>query len=179
VTTRTERHRLLRALLAEQELRTHAEVQEALARAGCEAHAATVGRDLEDLGARRVRGARGHLVYRIDRADEQSPVASAPPALLDEALERYVQSVAVSGNLLVLRTPPACASPVAAALDRFGGPAVLGTIAGDDTVVVVVADGHDPVVVAESLHSRSGAVMASSGRPDLQQPIAPPDRSPR
>jgi transcriptional regulator of arginine metabolism len=176
VSTRAERHRVLRALLAEQELRTHAEVQEALASAGHEAHAATVGRDLEDLGARRVRSAQGQLVYRIE---DPLPTPSAPQGLLDEALQRYVLSVVASGNLLVLRTPPACASPVASALDTFGGPAVLGTIAGDDTVIVVIAEGHDPTAVADSLHSRTAAPVAPSEVPDLPRASASPDRSPR
>ena len=149
---RTERLRLLRLLLAEQDLRTHADVRAALAAAGHVAHAATVGRDLEEVGARRVRGTDGQLVYRVG---EPPLVPTAPPDVLDDVLARFVLSVEVSGNLLVLRTPPACASPVASALDTSGGPAVLGTVGGDDTVLAVVAEGHDPAAVAEILRSRS------------------------
>jgi transcriptional regulator of arginine metabolism len=152
VSQRTERLRILRRLLAEQELRTHADVRGALAAAGHPAHAATVGRDLEEVGARRVRGDDGQLVYRVG---EPPLVPTAPPDVLDDVLARFVLSVAVSGNMLVLRTPPACASPVASALDSSGGPAVLGTIGGDDTVLAVISDGHDPVAVADALRSRS------------------------
>lgn len=66
-------------------------------------------------------------------------------------------SVAASGNLLVLRTPPACASPVASALDGAGDPAILGTLAGDDTVVAVLAADADARAVADRLR-RAAAV---------------------
>ena len=169
---RTARLRVLRRLLEEQELRTHAEVRAALAEAGHEAHAATVGRDLEELGARRTRGADGQLVYRVGLPPL---VPTAPPDVLADVLARFVLSVAVSGNLLVLRTPPACAAPVASALDAAGGPAVLGTVGGDDTVLVVVAAEHDPVVLADALRARS--LDSSSAAPMVAAHT--PDRSPR
>ena len=153
MSARVERQRMLRSLLEARELRTQAEVREALADLGHAAHPATVGRDLEEVGARRVRTTDGRLAYRIG---EPPLVPAAPPDVLDEALRRYVLDVAASGNMLVLRTPPACASPVASALDASGGPAILGTLAGDDTVMAVVADGHDPHEVAEALRRRSG-----------------------
>ena len=152
MSARAARLRALRSLLAERELRTHADVRAALADAGHPAHAATVGRDLEEVGARRVRAADGQLVYRVG---EPPLVPTAPPDVLDDVLARFVLSVEVSGNLLVLRTPPACASPVASALDTSGGPSVLGTIGGDDTVIAVVAAGHDAEAVAATLRARS------------------------
>ena len=161
MSARPERLRVLRTLLAEQELRTHADVRAALAEAGHPAHAATVGRDLEEVGARRVRGVDGMLVYRVG---EPPLVPTAPPDVLDDVLARFVLSVAVSGNILVLRTPPACASPVASALDTSGGPAILGTVGGDDTVLAIIAEGHDPSAVADALRGRSlGATLARDG----------------
>jgi transcriptional regulator of arginine metabolism len=171
VSARIERHQVLRGLLEVRDLRTQAEVREALADAGHDAHPATVGRDLEELGARRVRTADGRLVYRIG---DPPLVPAASPDLLDEALRRYVLRVEASGNLLVLRTPPACASPVASALDTSGGPAVLGTLAGDDTVIAVVADGHDPQQVAAALRRRSEAASLTVPSPE---PHATRDRS--
>jgi transcriptional regulator of arginine metabolism len=156
---RRDRQSALRRLLQERELRTQAEVREALAQAGHAAHPATVGRDLEDIGARRTRTMDGRLVYRTD---EPTAIPSAPPDLLDEALRRYVLRIDAATNLLVLRTPPACASPVASALDASGGPAILGTLAGDDTVIAVIADGHDPYEVADTLQRRTaGAVLTA------------------
>ncbi len=173
---RAARLRVLRRLLAERELRTHAEVRAALAEAGHEAHAATVGRDLEELGARRRRGADGQLAYRVG---EQPLVPTAPPDVLDDVLHRFVLQVDVSGNLIVLRTPPACASPVASALDTSGGPAVLGTVGGDDTVLAVVAPGHDPAAVADALRHRSLGATADDVRPSDLPPSTTPDRSTR
>jgi transcriptional regulator of arginine metabolism len=177
MSARAARQRALRSILAEHDLRTQAEVREALSASGHHAHTATVGRDLEESGARRVRTPDGQLAYRTGVAPV---VPAAAPDVLDEALRRYLLSVEAARNLLVLRTPPACASPVASALDAFGGPAILGTLAGDDTVIAVVADGHDPDAIASALRRRaagdglttSGAVAAS--RPD---PRTTPDRS--
>ena len=169
MSARSERQRVLRTLLDDRELRTQAEVREALAGLGHETHPATVGRDLEEIGARRVRTADGRLAYRIGEA---ALVPTAPPDLLDEALRRYVLHVAASGNMLVLRTPPACASPVASALDASGGPAIIGTLAGDDTVMAVVADGHDPHQVADALRRRSTTTISRASHD------APHDRSP-
>lgn len=185
MSSRSDRLNLLRALLVDRDLRTHEEVRAALADVGHTAHAATIGRDLEELGARRVRGAGGQLVYRVG---EPPLVPSAPLDLLDEVLLRFVLSVSVSGNMLVLRTPPACASPVASALDTSGGPAVLGTIAGDDTVLAVIATDHDPVAIADALQRRSSALIArsttngphlSASAPSAPAPSASHDRSNR
>jgi len=162
MSARSERQRVLRTILEEQTLRTQAEIREALSDLGHPAHPATVGRDLEDIGARRIRTPDGHLAYRTGEA----PLAPAAPAdLLDEALRRYVLRVDAAANLLVLRTPPACASPVASALDASGGPAILGTLAGDDTVIAVVTDGHDPQVVADALRRRSAGAVLAAGTP--------------
>jgi len=178
MSARADRQRVLRSILADRDLRTQAEVRAALSAAGHQAHPATIGRDLEELGARRVRTADGRLAYRTEPS---AAAPSAAPDLLDEALRRYVLRVDAAHNLLVLRTPPACASPVASALDASGGPAILGTLAGDDTVIAVVAEGHDPDGVAEALRQRaSSRGLASSGPSSSSSPLSrtSPDRSP-
>lgn len=162
MSARIERQRILREVLAERDLRTQAEVREALAESGHHAHPATIGRDLEEIGARRVRTSDGQLAYRTDTIPVTVTAPTAAPDLLDEALRRYVLNVDAAGNLLVLRTPPACASPVASALDASGGPAILGTLAGDDTVFAVVADGHDPNAIASELRRRTSHAVAAT-----------------
>lgn len=157
---KSERHLHLRALLAERALRSQSAVHDALAERGVRTHPSTVGRDLEELGARKVRDADGQLVYRLDEAESSAAIplqnGLTPTGALDAVLASFVHSVAHAGNLVVLRTPPACASPVASALDTSGGPSVLGTVAGDDTVIVVIADSHDVAEVAQDLRRRSG-----------------------
>ncbi len=158
MSAKTQRQHVLRELLSGEPLGSQAAVRAALARHGIDAHPATVGRDLEELGARRMRDEVGRLAYRLD--DDRS--ASAPRRVLDEALRAFVTSVESSGNLLVLRTPPACASPVASALDGTRDGSILGTLAGDDTVIAVVAEGRDPAAVASDLRARIAAPSTAS-----------------
>jgi transcriptional regulator of arginine metabolism len=113
VPDKLQRQQLLRELLAVSDLRSQAEVRDALAERGIDAHQATVSRDLDELGAVKVRAANGSLVYRL----AVDPGPGAARSRLDEVLRQYVTTVVHSGNLVVLRTPPACAHPVASAID--------------------------------------------------------------
>jgi transcriptional regulator of arginine metabolism len=119
-----------------------------------------VSRDLEELGTRKVRTIDGQLIYRLD---ETAPSAFGR-GLLDDALRRFVESIELSGNIIVLRTPPACASPVASALDGASEGAILGTIAGDDTVLAVVAAGVDPLTIVADLRRRVGSDLLGPAR---------------
>ena len=92
----------------------------------------TVSRDLEDLGAVKVRGADGGLVYALPAAE---PAAGA--AEVRAAVQFSLLDAVASANLVVLRTPPGHAQILAATLDRAGLAGVCGTVAGDDTVLVV------------------------------------------
>jgi transcriptional regulator of arginine metabolism len=108
-----------------------------LAAEGMAATQATVSRDLEELGAMKARPPGGDRpVYMIAELPKDQP---APEEHLRRVLGEWVVDVASSGNLVVLRTPPGCAHVVASALDRSGAAGVLGTVAGDDTVLVVAA----------------------------------------
>lgn len=143
-TTKAERQQLLRELLAGRDLGSQREVADALAEAGVECNQATISRDLDDLGAVKVRGVDGRLAYRL-RAD----LSLDPHARVETTLRQYVTDVEHSGNLAVLRTPPACAHPVASAIDLGGVDDVIATIAGDDTVIVVAADGVTGATLAD------------------------------
>ena len=104
---------------------------------GIEATQTTVSRDLEDLGAVKVRLPGGETVYALP----ELPVHQmAPEDHLRRVLGEWVVEVAHSANLVVLRTPPGSAHVVGSALDRSGLEGVVGTVAGDDTVLVVVAE---------------------------------------
>ena len=137
VVDKHERQQLLRRLLGERDLRSQAEVRQVLADNGVDAHQATVSRDLDELGAVKVRGAGGDLVYRLTA----QPGPGRARTALDDVLQQFVTSVRSSGNLAVLRTPPACANPVASAIDLAELPGVLATVSGDDTVLVVAEEG--------------------------------------
>ena len=146
---RADRLRVLRRLLSRSDLASHDEVVEALAAHGFEVTQATVSRDLTSIGAVKVRQADGSHAYRTGLTEE-----SGARDALDGTLRQFVTEVRSSGNLAVLRTPPACAQPVASAIDLASLPDVIATVAGDDTVLVVAADGDGGAALADHLRER-------------------------
>lgn len=153
---KTRRHQLLRQLVNERDLRSQAEVVAALSDAGVEVHEATVSRDLGEVGARKLRGTDGTLVYRL----VADPGPSSARERLDDTLRRFVTHVTASGNLAVLRTPPACAHPVASAIDLAEIDHVIATVSGDDTVLVVAEEGVTGRELAEHIAARAGLSAA-------------------
>ena len=126
-------HRIAR-LLEEQVISSQVQLVELLATEGLVLTQATVSRDLEELGAVKVRIPGGQMAYAIP---ELAKDRVAPEEVLKKVLGEYLVEAAHSANLAVLRTPPGSAHVVASAIDRVGLPDVLGTVAGDDTVLVV------------------------------------------
>ncbi len=114
---------------------------------------ATVSRDLDDLGAIKVRVPGGETAYAIPALPKEQ---RAPEDHLRRVFGDWVVEVASSGNLVVLRTPPGSAHVVGSALDRAGLPEVIGTVAGDDTLVVVAAEGVSGTQLAQSLSDLAG-----------------------
>jgi transcriptional regulator of arginine metabolism len=145
-------HRIAR-LLAEQAVTSQAHLVELLTADGVRATQATVSRDLEDLGAIKVRVAGGDTVYAIPELPAEQ---RAPEDHLRRVFGDWVVEVAHSGNLVVLRTPPGSAHVVGSALDRSGLPEVLGTVAGDDTLIVVVTEEAGGAAVARRLADLAG-----------------------
>jgi transcriptional regulator of arginine metabolism len=136
--TKPQRQHRITRLLEAQAVTSQGQLVALLADQGVEATQTTVSRDLEDLGAVKVRLPGGETAYALP----ELPVHQiAPEDHLRRVLGEWVVEVAYSGNLVVLRTPPGCAHVVASALDRTALPGVVGTVAGDDTVLVV-ADEH-------------------------------------
>ena len=124
-----------------------------LADQGVEATQTTVSRDLEDLGAVKVRLPGGETAYALP----ELPVHQiAPEDHLRRVLGEWVVEVASSANLVVLRTPPGSAHVVGSALDRSGLDAVVGTVAGDDTVLVIVDEEVGGRVMADRLSDVAG-----------------------
>ena len=126
-------HRIAR-LLEEQVISSQVQLVELLGDEWPALTQATVSRDLEELGAVKVRIPGGQMAYAIP---ELAKDRVAPEDHLKRVLAEFLVEAAHSANLAVLRTPPGSAHVVASALDRAGPPEVLGTVAGDDTVLVV------------------------------------------
>jgi transcriptional regulator of arginine metabolism len=129
-------HRVAR-LLADNSVTSQSQLVELLAADGITATQATVSRDLEDLGAIKVRVPGGETVYAIPELPAEQ---RAPEDHLRRVFSEWVVEVGHSVNVVVVRTPPGSAHVVGSALDRSGLTGVLGTVAGDDTVIVVVVE---------------------------------------
>lgn len=145
-------HRIAQ-LLEAQPVASQGQVVELLAAAGVEATQATVSRDLEEMGAVKVRVPGGELVYAVPELPRDRV---APEDHLRRVLGEWVVEVAASGNVVVVRTPPGSAHVVASALDRSGPPDILGTVAGDDTLVVIASESVGGATVAGRLAELAG-----------------------
>jgi transcriptional regulator of arginine metabolism len=130
----SDRRQLIASLLDRRPVTSQPQLVELLAAQGVHVTQATVSRDLERLGAVRVRKG-GHLIYALPVEDEPND----PATRLREALH-LVRGMESSGNLAVLKTAPANAMPVARAFDVAELPEVAGTIAGDDVVLVIARE---------------------------------------
>ena len=162
-------HRIAR-LLETRAVTSQAQLVALLSEDGVEATQTTVSRDLEELGALKVRVAGGETVYALP----ELPVKQvAPGDHLRRVLGEWVVEVAHSANVVVLRTPPGSAHVVGSALDRSGFEGVIGTVAGDDTVLVVAAEDPGGAVVAARLAAVAGTDGADApGRPGVPGPAA-------
>jgi transcriptional regulator of arginine metabolism len=149
VTKHQRQHRIAKILEAGP-VTNQAQLVDLLAADGVEATQTTVSRDLEELGAVKVRLPGGESAYALAELPTQQIV---PSEHLRRVLGEWVVELAPSGNLVVVRTPPGCAHGVASALDRGGLPGLLGTVAGDDTVLLVVAEEHGAAAMVERIQS--------------------------
>lgn len=152
--TKTARQARVQALLNSRAVRSQAELAALLADDGLVVGQATLSRDLVELRAVRVRGNDGGLIYALPReGGDRSVHALSSQELLDTRLIRLCGELLVtaegSANIAVLRTPPGAANFLALAIDHSVMPAILGTIAGDDTVMVITREPLGGVDVAE------------------------------
>jgi transcriptional regulator of arginine metabolism len=145
------------ALIQQQEIASQAELSDLLIAEGINVSQGTLSRDLLEVGAVRVRGTGGRLVYAPLSADmvDRSDLLARLAKLCTEVLV----GVDASGSICVVRTPPGAAQYFASAVDRVGLPELIGTIAGDDTVMMVGREGISGVQLADWF-----ATMARTGR---------------
>jgi transcriptional regulator of arginine metabolism len=130
---RRDRQGTILRLVRAQPIATQAELAAALRDAGHDVVQTTVSRDVRELGLVKVRNAAGRLVY--------APPEDARPRDLGPSFRRVALAVESSGNLVVVTTPSGFASALAEELDRSGHPHVLGTVAGDNTILIIAREG--------------------------------------
>jgi transcriptional regulator of arginine metabolism len=142
--TKLRRQRAITELIKGETLHSQDELSHRLAELGFTATQATVSRDLEQLGAVKVRRD-GRIIYAL--REDATPIRSA--GKLETVVRDWVQSLRPAGNLLVMRTPPGSAHVVGFAIDQARLPEVVGTICGDDTIFIAFETAADAKAFAE------------------------------
>lgn len=144
--TKEERQRLVASLVARRAIGTQRELLDALAGAGCRVTQATVSRDIRELGLAKEADPLGRPRYVLpgrSRSDPRETLASL--------LRRHGRGAAAAGNIVVVRCEIGSAPAIARALDRVGHPLVVGTLAGDDTCLVVAPGDAEAQTLAAEL----------------------------
>lgn len=161
-TTKTARQAAIRDVLGAGAIRSQGELLDALEQRGVSVTQGTLSRDLVEIGASRVRADSGQLVYAVPPegpvGQESVPVRSSETAMtrLAGLCRDLLISAEPSANLVILRTPPGAAQFLASAIDQARLPDVLGSIAGDDTIMVVAREPDGGSAVAGTFLQLAG-----------------------
>lgn len=134
-------------MVGSRSIANQSELQSLLVAKGFDVTQATISRDLDSVGAQRVKDD-GGFRYQIK---QRHGTKSAAVDALNEAVDEFVESLVTSGNLIVLKVPPGAAQFVASRIDAAGMDGLLGTIAGDDTILVVADDAVGVAVLSRRL----------------------------
>jgi transcriptional regulator of arginine metabolism len=158
--TRTGRRRRIVELLGTRDVHSQGELLGLLAQDGIEVTQATLSRDLVELGAVKVRSGRA-LVYAVpgeggDRTPRPAPDGGEVTSRLRRGCEELLVTAEPSHNLVVVRTPPGAASFLASAMDHAAIPDLLGTIAGDDTIMLITTGAAASCTIARDLLALTG-----------------------
>ena len=148
---RAERHAAIQRLIKEQPISTQTELAEALRQEGHEVVQTTVSRDVHELGLVKVRDSAGRLVYAFP---EDSTGIDAD---LAGALARWALTVEPSGSLVVVTTPYGYAQALAQAIDTAHHPHIAGTVAGENTILLVAREPATGAQLADELRERRQA----------------------
>lgn len=153
--TRAARRDLIIQLIRSSAVASQSDLVELLRDRGIEVTQATVSRDLDELGAVKTLASDGRLLYAVPAEGGEDRLQADELEDLNARLIRVAEdtmvSIAHSGNLVVLRTPPGAAQYLASAFDHSHLQDVIGTIAGDDTIMLVVAEHSTGAAVADRL----------------------------
>lgn len=160
--SKTQRQHRLIQILEQKAVTSQGQLVDMLAESGVHATQATVSRDLEEIGAVKVRAAGGESVYAVPELPKDRV---APEDHLRRVLGDWVVEVQHSANLVVVRTPPGSAHVVASALDRASLPEIVGTVAGDDTILVVAAERVGGAKLTRRLTALAGITSTSRKEP--------------
>lgn len=162
MTTKQQRQQMIVRLIGSERVSSQPELRALLAEQGVVATQATISRDLDELGAVKIRVSGDESAYAIPAFE---PARVAPGDQLRRVMGEWVAEVTHSGPLVVVRTPPGCAHVVASALDRAGDPDLLGTVAGDDTIICVASERIGGRMLARRLREMAGLAPEAASAP--------------
>ncbi len=166
-TTRAARQARIVEMVSDRAIRSQTELATLLGAEGIEITQATLSRDLDELGAVKLRGADGGApVYVIPEDGNPVRGVQGGTARLTRLLSELLVSADASANLAVLRTPPGAAQFLASAIDRAALLDIVGTIAGDDTIMVICrhpVTGEDVAERFTAMASRTSEVTKHHG----------------
>ena len=170
--SRSARQARIRELIDGHTVTSQSHLAALLAEDGVDVTQATLSRDLEELGAVKLRGADGApatYVLPPENAPLRPAQADATPARLARMLGDLLTGAEGSANLAVLRTPPGAAQFLASALDKVALPDVLGTIAGDDTLLVVAREPDGGPALADRFRALAGRTPQTPNTPEMEE----------
>ena len=148
-----QRQQLLRKVLKDRSVASQRELVDELAAAGCPVTQATISRDLRELGLQKGRDTVGRIRYVFIPASEERP---DPPTACSRMLKEFGRGIQLAQNLLVVRCDPGAAPGIGRVIDELDHEAILGCVAGDDTVIVVSKDTKSADAVFEYLTELGG-----------------------
>ena len=148
-----QRQQLLRKVLKDRSVASQRELVDELTAAGCPVTQATISRDLRELGLQKGRDVVGRIRYVFIPASEERP---DPPTACSRMLKEFGRGIQSAQNLLVVRCDPGAAPGIGRVIDELDHEAILGCVAGDDTVIVVSKDTESADAVFEYLKELGG-----------------------
>jgi transcriptional regulator of arginine metabolism len=177
--TRAGRRQLILDILGRQSVRSQGELLKILSRDGFAVAQATLSRDLDELGAVKVREGKT-LVYAVpgqggDRTARVAPGLEEVSSRLRRQCEELLVTARISANFVVVRTPPGAANYLASAIDHADETGILGTIAGDDTIMIITGGARQ----SRALANRLLALAGREGTDPSHQPHHPADPASR
>jgi transcriptional regulator of arginine metabolism len=149
---RQRRQKVIADIIRREAVGSQEDVTARLAGHGLSVTQATVSRDLDQMGAVKVKRG-GVLRYSLPDEIGDSDWAAAR---LQRIMSDWVQSIEAAGNMIVMKTPPGSAHLVGLALDQARLPEIAGTVCGDDTIFLVVREGSDPTATADRFRDLAG-----------------------
>ena len=144
---KAERQRLISSLVSRRRIGTQHDLLAALATEGCLATQATVSRDIRELGLEKTRDQLGRPRYVLAQDGRRAD----PREALATVLSQFGRTAMAAQNIVVVQSELGSAPAIGRAIDRLGHPLVVGTLAGDDTCLVIAADGAGAAALAEEL----------------------------